>query len=75
MTTQQLHDNRLRIGQRIIDLRKEQGLSQNQLAQKAGIEQATISRLEKGAFSVGVDVLAKVLEALGASVEIIPRTR
>ena len=75
MTTQQLHDNRLRIGQRIIDLRKEQGLSQNQLAQKAGIEQATISRLEKGAFSVGVDILAKVLEALGASIEITPRTR
>lgn len=59
------------IGLKIAQLRKEAGLSQRQLAEKAGLTQNTIYKIENGKFSVGIDVLCKVTEALGKRLDII----
>lgn len=62
---------RERIGQRIAQLRKEAGLSQMALAEKAGVTQNAVYRIENGKFSVGVDVLDRLVTALGARIEIV----
>ena len=38
-----------------------------------GLRQETISKIERGRFSVSVGLLGKLTDALGASVEIIER--
>lgn len=63
-------EERERIGKRIAELRKAKGLTQMQLAEKTGFSQSNIGRIETGRYSVGLDVLAKIAEALGAKVEI-----
>lgn len=66
-------NERERIGKRIAELRKAKGLTQAQLAEKTGFSQSNIGRIETGRYSVGLDVLAKIAEALGASVELISK--
>lgn len=64
-------EERLRIGRRIAEMRKEQGLTQTQLAEQCGLQQAHIARIETGKFSVGIDTLAQIADALNAKVEFI----
>lgn len=45
--------------------RKLKGLTQAQLADRAGIGQATLARLERGGGGASVENLLKVLRALG----------
>ena len=59
------------IGSKIAQLRKEAGLSQRDLANKAGLTQNTIYKIENAKFSVGIDVLGKVAEALNRKIDII----
>ncbi|WP_293738988.1 helix-turn-helix domain-containing protein [uncultured Parabacteroides sp.] len=59
------------IGLKIAIFRKESGLSQRDLAEKAGLTQNTIYKIENGKFSVGIDVLGKVAEALNRKIDII----
>lgn len=59
------------IGLKIALFRKESGLSQRDLAEKAGLTQSTIYKIENGKFSVGIDVLGKVAEALNRKIDII----
>ena len=61
-----------RIGQRIIALRKLAGLSQDQLADKAGIGRTHLSRIEQGKYDVTFWVVQQIAEALGMTVDIIP---
>src|SRR5574340_1074689 len=60
--------------QQMINLRRQKGLSQRQLAELVGTHQPSISRLEAGRIS-SLSFLAKVADALDASVEIhfVPR--
>ncbi|MEW6663031.1 MAG: helix-turn-helix domain-containing protein [Bacillota bacterium] len=55
------------IGARIKQLREELGLSQNELARRAGIAQSSLSYLESGAKSPSVDTLLLICKALGVS--------
>lgn len=68
-------NDRERIGARIAELRKQKGLSQSELSELTGYTQSNIARIEGGKYSVGIDVLSKVAEALGAKVEIIIQHR
>ena len=63
--------DRERIGARIAELRKAKGLTQAQLAEKTGFSQSNIGRIETGKYSVGLDVLAKIADALLATVELV----
>ena len=63
---------RIRIGNRIKELRKEQGLEAKELAQKIGIDAGNLSRIEQGRFSVGLDTLNKIASVLGMSIDFVP---
>lgn len=57
--------HRLAFGQRVRQLRQAQGLSQEDLADKAGIHRTYISDVERGARNLGLDnvfALARALE-------------
>jgi transcriptional regulator with XRE-family HTH domain len=48
-------------------LRTDMGLTQAQLAEKAGVNQATISKIEKGSANFTADMAEKIARALGVS--------
>jgi transcriptional regulator with XRE-family HTH domain len=54
----------------VIRLRLDQGLTQKELAERIGTQQASISRLEQAAYKPNVAFLQRVAEALDARVEI-----
>ena len=64
-------EQRERIGQRIAELRKEKGLTQQDIADRTGIQRNHISRIEAGKYSVGFDTLQSIAEALGGRIDII----
>lgn len=53
--------------------RRQAGLSQRQLAKKAGMPQPAIARIERGAISPRVNTLQRLLTAAGATLELGPR--
>ena len=59
------------IGKRIAELRKERKLSQVDLALKAGLDKGYIARIELGRYSVGLDTLQKIADALNVKIELI----
>ena len=65
-----LHQERVRIGAKIRELRKEKNIEAKMLSQLANIDAANLSRIEQGRYSVGVDVLSKIALALGAKIEL-----
>ena len=65
------NSERQRIGQRIAELRKERGLTQTQLAERCGLQQAHIARIEAGRYSVGLDTLAQIADALGMVIDFV----
>ena len=56
---------RERIGRRIRQLREERGMLGKELAALVGIDPANLSRIEKGTFSPGLDILCRIAAALG----------
>ena len=69
---QQLKDEfNSRIGQRIAQLRKLAGMSQEQLSERAGLQRTHVSRIESGKYDVTGWVLHAVAKALGMTVDII----
>ena len=64
-------NERERIGARIAELRKSLGMTQEDLAAKCGLQRTTISKIERGRFSVSVDMLSRICGALGARIELI----
>ena len=63
---------RARIGNRIIELRKERKMDAKELAQKVGIDPGNLSRIEKGHFSVGIDTLNKIASVLNMKLDFVP---
>lgn len=66
-------EERQRIGQRIADLRKQKGMTQQDLADITGNQRNHISRIESGKYSVGFDTLQTIAEALDADIRIVLR--
>ena len=62
---------RQQIGQRIQELRKDAGLTQAQLAEKCGMAQPNIARIEAGTYATSLDVLSRIAEALGKRIELV----
>ena len=60
------NEHRKRIGKQLADLRKERGLSGEQLAEKIGKCHPTIYKVENGRFAASVDMLAEFCDALDA---------
>lgn len=64
-------EERIRIGQRIKEIREENHVEAKSLALLSGIDAANISRIEQGKVSVGLDVLSKIANALGYKVDLV----
>ena len=64
-------ETRQRIGQRVKALRTMAGLTQQELAGRAGLQRTHIGRIEDGAFGSQVETIQQVAEAIGMTVDII----
>ena len=64
-------EERQRIGQRIADLRKAKGMTQQDLAERTGNQRNHISRIESGKYSVGFDTLQTIAEQFDMKVDIV----
>lgn len=62
-------------GNEIRRIRKKQGLSQKQLADKAGLWQETISKVENGAGGTKLETIFDLCAALGLEMELNPRSK
>lgn len=58
----------------LIELREHHGLTQAELADRCGIDQADISRIERGATSPTARTLQRIAAALDADVRLVART-
>jgi DNA-binding XRE family transcriptional regulator len=59
------HPHRVAFGNRIRHLRESQGLSQEQLADLAGIHRTYMSGVERGQRNIGLDNIVAIARALG----------
>jgi ribosome-binding protein aMBF1 (putative translation factor) len=62
------------IAMQIVALREQAGLTQVELAERTGISQADISRIERGATSPTAKTLQRIAEALNAEVRLVAKT-
>ena len=63
---------RERIGRLIRELRSARKMDAKRLAVMANIDPANISRIEQGKYSVGLDVLCRIADALNSHIDIVP---
>lgn len=61
---------RMTIGHRIAALRKERKMTQEELSSKSGINRANIAKIENGRYNVSIDILNKICDALGCTINI-----
>ena len=64
---------RVRIGEKIAEIRKAKGMTQQELADHSDVLRPNLARIEKGRVSVGIDALDSIAEALGMRVELVDR--
>ncbi len=60
-------DIKLKVGQRIKELRKQLEISQEALALKAEVDRTYVTDVENGRRNISVEILEKIIKALGAS--------
>ena len=56
--------------EQIIRARKEQNITQSELAKRVGTQKSNISRLESGNYNPSLDFLAKIAESLGKEISV-----
>ena len=75
-------EERARIGQRIAAVRKNvewtdgqgikrKGMTQGELAERCGLAQSHIARIERGYYSAGYDQLQAIADALGKNIDLV----
>jgi len=66
-------DFKVKLMGKLLEIRKEQGLTQDELAKISGLKQSFIARLEKDSKrALQVDTLLKILLPLGYEIDIVP---
>ena len=60
------------VGNRIRHFRIAKDLSQQELADLAGITKANLCNMEKGKYSAGLDIINRICEALGLEIQLVP---
>ncbi len=61
------------IAMQVVELREKHGLTQSQLAERCGINQADISRIERGSTSPTARTLHRIANALDADIRLVAR--
>jgi transcriptional regulator with XRE-family HTH domain len=56
------------VGRKIRQLRKQRKLTQTELADRIGIHQSDLSRMEQGEYKVGLDTLLRILGTFNMSI-------
>lgn len=64
---------RTEIGSRIKEIRTSKGMTMQQLADLAKLTKANVCNIEAGKYSVGLDVLYRIAEALNVSIKLIEK--
>lgn len=67
---QERNHARQEIASQLRQVRKEQGMTQERLAEKVGTRKSNISRLESGRYNPSLDFLEKVAGGLGREIEV-----
>lgn len=67
---QERNHARQEIAAQLRQVRKEQGMTQERLAEKVGTRKSNISRLESGRYNPSPDFLEKVAGGLGREIEV-----
>lgn len=70
MTDEKKIANRIRIGSMIAEIRKSKGLSLEEVSQKAKVDLSNLSKIERGRYNVGIDILGRIADALGVEIKI-----
>ena len=65
------NEERIRIGNRIKEIREEKHLEAKMLSMLTGIDAANLCRIEQGKQSVGIDVLSKIANAMGYKIDFV----
>ena len=58
----------------VVELREQHGLTQIQLAERSGIDQGDISRIERGSAMPNEKTLIGIADALSADLVLVPRS-
>ena len=61
---------RAEVGRQLAELRAKRGLTAQQVADLSGVNRVNITKIERGAYNVSVDILGRVCDALGARLRI-----
>ena len=59
------------VADKLRELRKEAGLSHQELADKCGMQKMNIIRAESGKHSIGIDVICIIISSLGKRIKIV----
>ncbi|MCQ2009184.1 MAG: helix-turn-helix transcriptional regulator [Sporolactobacillus sp.] len=59
------------LARQLIDLRKQRGLTQKQLAKRVETQQSSISRAENGDHNLTIGTMAKITRGLGARIVVV----
>ena len=66
-------DERKRIGKLIAELRAKKGFSQVELGELSGVGYSHIGRIELGKYSIGIDTLKKIADALDCEIKLVAK--
>ena len=69
--TYEEESKRLKTAVMVVELREEHGLTQQMLADKAGVPKSTIVRIENAQVNTTVDMLSRIAQAVGKELEMI----
>ena len=71
MTDIEKQQTRDRIGASIAMLRKQAGMTQEELANRAGLQRTHVGRIEAGRYAVTLETVQAIAQALGMTVDIV----
>lgn len=73
-TEARLFEGAYTLAMQVVELREKRGLTQVQLAERSGVDQADISRIECGSAFPNEKTLIRIAQALDADLAIVART-
>lgn len=59
-----MENTRIAFGRKIVEARTVNRLTQEELAERAGLQQNNLSRIENGKYNPGLDILQRIADAL-----------
>ncbi|MBN1585902.1 MAG: helix-turn-helix transcriptional regulator [Candidatus Omnitrophica bacterium] len=66
----QVEQVKIAVAEQLVEIREKTGLTQKQLAQKMGVSQQLISRIESGSDNLTLETLVRFLSVLGVVMKV-----